>query len=164
MTATPPPSSLSSAEDARWTEVRRLADLLDTRFRIPGTRQTFGLDAILGIIPGAGDLAGLVASAVVVTQAVRLGARGWMLASMLLNMALDATVGTVPVAGTVFDVVYKANTRTVRLLEQHLEDPATARARARRSVLRSLVAVMAITVLVAVLVVATVVWLLRVLF
>ncbi len=148
-------------DDPRWVQVRQLADLLDTRFRIPGTQQTFGLDAILGIVPGAGDVAGLVASAFVVTQAVRLGARGWTLVSMLVTITLDATVGSVPVAGTVFDVVYKANVRNVRLLEEHVADADAARARARRSVLRSLVAVVAVTLLVSVVVVVAIVALVR---
>ena len=149
------------ADDPRWAEVRRLADLLDTRFRIPGTRQTFGLDAILGIVPGAGDLAGLAAAAYVVTQAVRLGARGWTLATMLLTMAIDATVGSIPILGTVFDVVYKANTRNVRLLEEHVADAAAARTRARRTFLRSLAAVVVVTLLVSALLVLGVVWVVR---
>ena len=154
-----PPDELR--DDPRWTQARQLADLLDTRFRIPGTQQTFGLDAILGIVPGVGDVAGLVASAFVVTQAVRLGARGWTLASMLVTIALDATVGSVPIAGTVFDVVYRANTRNVQLLEEHVTDATAARDRARRSVLRSLVAVVVVTLLVSLVLVVGVVALVR---
>ena len=154
-----PPDELR--DDPRWAQARQLADLLDTRFRIPGTQQTFGLDAILGIVPGVGDVAGLVASAFVVTQAVRLGARGWTLASMLVTIALDATVGSVPIAGTVFDVVYRANTRNVRLLEEHVSDADAARDRARRSVLRSLVAVVVVTLLISLVLVVGVVALVR---
>ena len=154
-----PPDELR--DDPRWTQARQLADLLDTRFRIPGTQQTFGLDAILGIVPGVGDVAGLVASAFVVAQAVRLGARGWTLASMLVTIALDATVGSVPIAGTVFDVVYRANTRNVQLLEEHVTDATAARDRARRSVLRSLVAVVVVTLLVSLVLVVGVVALVR---
>jgi hypothetical protein len=158
------PASRPPDEAARWAEVRRVADLLDSRFRIPGTRQTFGVDAILGVVPGIGDIAGLVASSLVVGQAARLGARGWTLVRMLLTMTLDAVVGSIPFAGTVFDVVYKANNRNVRLLEQHVHDAATTRRDARRSVLRSLAAVVAATVIAALLVVAVLVWLLRTLF
>ena len=151
-----PPTS-----DPRWLEVRRLADLLDSRFRIPGTRQTFGIEPVIGIIPGVGDAVGLVASAYLVSRAVGLGARGWTLASMLVTIVLDATVGSVPVAGTVFDVVYKANTRNVRLLEEHVTDPGAARARARRTVVRSLAAVVLVTLVVATLLVLAVVWVVR---
>lgn len=160
----PPAPPGTDAEDPRWTEVRRLADLLDSRFRIPGTQQTFGVDAIVGVIPGIGDAVGLVAASVVVSRAVALGARGWTLANMLLTMALDATVGSVPVLGTVFDVVYKANTRNVRLLEDHVQDAAATRDRARRTVLRSIAVVVLVTLIVAVALVGGLVWLLRAVF
>ena len=157
----PPGSSDIGSPDPRWQEVRQLANLLDSRFRIPGTRQTFGIEPVIGIVPGIGDAVGLVASAYLVSRAVGLGARGWTLASMLVTIALDATVGSVPVAGTVFDVVYKANTRNVRLLEQHVSDPAAARARARRTVVRSLAAVVLVTLLVATGLVLAAVWVVR---
>ena len=160
----PPPPSASTeprSEDPRWEEVRQLANLLDSRFRIPGTRQTFGIEPIIGIVPGVGDAVGLVASAYLVSRAVGLGARGWTLVSMLVTIVLDATVGSIPVAGTVFDVVYKANTRNVRLLEEHVTDPSAARARARRTVVRSLAAVVLVTLLVATLLVLAVVWIVR---
>lgn len=162
VSATPPtlPVDARLAADPRWAEVRRLANLLDSRFRIPGTKQTFGVDAVVGLLPGAGDLVGLVAAAYVVAQAVRLGVRGWTLGRMLANMGLDATVGSIPLLGTVFDVVYKANNRNVRLLEQHVHDPVGARAVARRSLLRSLVVVIGATLLVAVVLVMGIVWLL----
>lgn len=164
MTDTSPPPPPALADDPRWAEVRRLADLLDSRFRIPGTQQTFGVDAIVGLLPGAGDAVGLVAAAFVVTQAVRLGARGWTLGNMLLNAVLDATVGSVPVLGTVFDVVYKANRRNVDLLEAHVSDSRAARDAARRTVVRSLVVVVAVTAAIALVLVLGVVWLLRILF
>lgn len=169
MTATPPsprpPDAGQHAPappgDRPWHDVRRFADLLDSRFRIPGTQQTFGVDAVLGLVPGIGDAVGLAAGGVVVTRAVRLGARGWTLVQMLVNIALDATIGSVPVAGTVFDVVYKANNRNVALLEEHVRDAPAARAQARRSVMRSLAAVALVTVVLAVALVLLVVWLLR---
>lgn len=160
----PPTTSAELVDDPRYAQVRRLADLLDSRFRIPGTRQTFGVDAVLGIVPGLGDAAGLAAAAVVISQAVRLGARGWTLVSMLVNAALDATVGSLPVAGTVFDVVYKANARNVRLLEEHVADAPAARDHARRSVGRSLTALVLVTVVLATLLVVGLVWLVRTLF
>ncbi len=161
----PPPAepTPSRSEDPRWQEVRQLANLLDSRFRIPGTRQTFGIEPIMGIIPGVGDAVGLVASAYLVTRAVGLGARGWTLVSMLMTIVLDATVGSIPVAGTVFDVVYKANNRNVRLLEEHVTDPTAARARARTNVVRSLAAIVLVTLLVTALLVLAVVWIVRML-
>lgn len=150
--------------EQRHAQVRQLADLLDSRFRIPFTRQRFGVDAILGVVPGVGDMAGLVAASLVVAQAVRLGARGWTLANMLVTITLDATVGSVPVLGTVFDVLYKANRRNVDLLEQHALDAEATRARARQSVVRSLAVVTLVTLVVSALLVAGGVLLLRALF
>lgn len=168
MTATPPPPPSHGAAppqvDRRWADVRYLADLLDSRFRIPGTQQTFGIDAVLGIIPGVGDVVGLAAGGVVITNAVRLGARGWTLVQMLVNVALDATIGSVPVAGTVFDVFYKANNRNVALLEEHVRDAQGARSQARRSVLRSVTAVVVVTVVVSIVLVVGLVLLLQALF
>lgn len=168
MSSTPSPPSPADAGppsiDRRWADVRQLADLLDSRFRIPGTRQTFGVDAVLGLVPGIGDVVGLAAGGIVISNAVRLGARGWTLVQMLVNIVLDATIGSVPVAGTVFDVFYKANNRNVALLEEHVRDAQAARTRARRSVLRSMTAVVVVTVVVAVVLVVATVWLLRALF
>lgn len=158
-----PPAS-ASTQDPRRVALARVADLLDSRFRIPGTRQTFGVDAILGLVPGVGDIAGLVASAAVVSRAVALGARGWTLVGMLLNITLDALVGSIPVAGTIFDVVYKANARNVRLLEHHVVDPETTRTSARQSVLRALLSVVVVTVVVSALLVVGVLLLLEGLF
>lgn len=152
---------MTDDHDQRYAEVRALADLLDSRFRIPFTQQRFGVDAIVGLIPGVGDVAGLVAASLVVAEAVRLGARGWTLASMLLRITLDAVIGTVPVAGTVFDVVYKASQRNVALLEHHTRDAAAARDQARHSVVRSLAVVAAVTLLASLLVVLGVVLLLQ---
>lgn len=108
---------------------RRLTHWLDSAVRIPGTRITVGLDALLGLIPGGGDLAGAALSAYLVTLAAKAGAPASVLARMLGNVAIDAAVGTIPVLGDLFDVGWKANTRNLRLLEAQLEEPEpTARA------------------------------------
>lgn len=134
-------------------KLRRLGTLLDAQFRIPGTSVRFGVDAVVGLVPGIGDAAGLVASTAVIVQAVDLGARGFTLARMLTNAAVDGAVGTIPVLGTVFDVAFKANLRNVRLLERHVVDPeATSRASKR-----TLVAVAAAVVVVLFVVVAAVI-------
>lgn len=158
------PPVAPATTDPRRQALARLADVLDSRFRIPGTNQTFGVDAILGILPVGGDIAGLLASAAVVGRAVQIGARGWTLVLMLVNITLDATVGSVPVLGTVFDVVYKANNRNVRLLEAHLDDAEATRGHARRAVGRSLGAVVLVTVIIATVLVVGAVFLLRALF
>lgn len=130
----PPTPDQRAVVQRQQAQVERLATWLDSKFRIPGTNIRFGADAVAGILPGVGDTAGLVASAVVIAQAITLGARGWTLIRMVAVAALDALVGTVPVAGTVFDVAFKANNRNVDLLRQHVADPTVASARSRRSV------------------------------
>jgi NAD/NADP transhydrogenase beta subunit len=103
-------------------EVRRLAKLLDTRWKIPGIGVRFGIDPVLGLIPGAGDLVAGAISTYVIVKAHRLGAPKSMLVKMAGNVAVDTVVGAVPILGSVFDLFYKASTRNLRLLQTHLED------------------------------------------
>jgi hypothetical protein len=105
---------------------------LDAGFRIPGTSMRFGLDPILGLIPGAGDAAGAVLAGWILVEAVRLGASRATIVRIAANVALDAGLGAVPLIGDVFDFAWKANLRNVALLERHLATPAQA-ARADRS-------------------------------
>ena len=114
--------------------IRRLARVLDTAFRIPGTNIRFGLDAILGLIPGIGDLSGLAFGGAIVAAAARLGAPRNVIVRMLLNVGLDALIGTIPILGDLFDVGYRANARNVALLEQSVLDPLGASRSATRSI------------------------------
>jgi len=139
-------------------QTRRLARLLDSRFRVPGTNLRFGLDGILGLVPGAGPAAGLALSTYVIVQAIGLGARGATVGRMVVNVALDAVVGAVPVLGWVWDFWFKANNRNVALLERHGIDPSGTEAWSRRSLRRTVVAVVVVTVLLAVALVALVGW------
>ena len=145
-------------------QVRDLARVLDSQFRIPGTKRTFGVDAVVGLIPGVGDVAGLVMSAGVIMKAIGLGARGATVGRMILNSSLDAVVGTVPVLGTLFDFVFKANTRNVRLLEQHVTDPEGTRAASGKAVRRTMAFVVVALIVVMVAVVALLGWLLAAIF
>lgn len=108
--------------DARTTLDRldRLSRVLDIAFVIPGTNVRFGVDAILGVVPVVGDWAGVVLSSWVIIEAARLGVPGGLLARMALNVAIEGVVGSVPVAGDIFDVFWRANRRNVRLLGDHL--------------------------------------------
>ena len=103
----------------------RLSTLLDSRFRIPGTPIRFGWDSILGLIPGAGDLASLGPSAYLIYRGYRLGARKRTILRMTANTGLDFIVGAVPVLGDVFDLVFKANNRNFALLRKELADGST---------------------------------------
>lgn len=96
--------------------------LLDTKFKIPGTDIRFGLDFLLGLVPGAGDLVSLGMSGVLVTTMAKHGASPRLAARMLFNVALDALVGTIPILGNIFDLVYKANYRNAVLMREYYEE------------------------------------------
>ena len=115
-----------------FAAVSRFAYWLDAGIRIPGTSLRFGLDPILGLIPGAGDAAGAVLAGWILIEAVRLGASRATLLRIAGNVALDAGLGAVPLLGDIFDFAWKANLRNVTLLERHLTAPVRAE-RADRS-------------------------------
>lgn len=116
----------------RLRYVARLARWLDTALRIPGTRIRFGLDALLGIVPGLGDALGALLGGYIVLAALRAGAPRLVIVRMLANIGVDAIVGAVPVAGTVFDVAYKAHRRNAELLADWAQRPAVVAGRQRR--------------------------------
>ena len=99
--------------------LRRWAVLLDSAFRIPGTRIRFGLDAIIGLIPGLGDISTPAFAGLLLLQAVRMRLPIVVQARMVLNAALDMLVGLVPILGDLADVGWKANLRNLALLERH---------------------------------------------
>jgi hypothetical protein len=108
---------------------RALTRLLDSAARVPGTSIRVGLDPVLGLVPGLGDVAGAALSGYVVLLASRLGAPTTVIVRMLGNVVVDTVGGTVPVIGDLFDVGWKANSRNLALLERHLGRPeATKRA------------------------------------
>lgn len=96
----------------------RLVHLLDSQFRIPGVGVRFGLDSIIGLIPGAGDLIGAGLGLAVLAQARREGASAATLARMVGNLLADLAIGAIPLVGDVADVFFKAHKRNYRLLLQ----------------------------------------------
>lgn len=102
-----------------WVE--RIARLMDSKFSIPGTRFRFGLDPILGLFPVVGDAASFAISGGLILYMIRYGASKKVIYKMLINSVLDATIGSIPIIGTIFDFFYKANTRNINLLKEHYE-------------------------------------------
>jgi hypothetical protein len=99
--------------------LRRWAVLLDSAFRIPGTGIRFGLDAIVGLIPGIGDLSTPAFAALLLVQAVRMRLPLVVQGRMVLNAGLDMLIGLVPILGDIVDIGWKANLRNLALLERH---------------------------------------------
>jgi hypothetical protein len=105
----------------RLERLRRLTRLMDTRWRVPGTRIPIGLDGIASIIPLAGDTATALISAYIIMESARFGLPKFLVARMIANVGLDWAAGSVPVVGTLFDIFFKANRRNLDLLHEHLE-------------------------------------------
>lgn len=117
---------MTAAEDiARLRDVRRrtefLARVLDSAVGIPGTRIRFGLDALIGLIPGIGDLIGFALGAWLIVEGARVGAPARVLARMAGNLAIDALAGFVPLLGDLVDIGFKANRRNAAVLGDYLD-------------------------------------------
>lgn len=116
-------------------KLRAVARLFDQAFGIPGTRFRFGIDALFGLVPGLGDVIGALVAVYGLHVARVLRAPASIQLHMLSNIAVDALVGTVPVAGDLFDFFYKAQTRNLKLLEDWLGSPQETARRSRRGML-----------------------------
>lgn len=102
---------------------KKFAEILDSRFTIPGTDIRIGIDPVLGLASGIGDVIGALFSVYFMLYATRLGARPSVLLRMFVNIMADMIIGSIPILGDLFDVVWKANLRNVRLLEQFKNNP-----------------------------------------
>lgn len=105
----------------RIARIEALATLLDTAFIFPGTNFRFGVDALVGLVPGIGDALTTAVSLWLVKEARALGAPTHLVARMLGNIVIDGVVGAVPLVGDAFDLVWKSNRRNLYLLRRHLE-------------------------------------------
>lgn len=99
--------------------LRSWAELLDTRFRVPGTNIRFGVDPILSLIPGLGDLASPAFTVLLLVKGLERQVPRVVLARMVINALIDAAMGIVPIAGNIGDIFWRANTRNLALLERH---------------------------------------------
>jgi len=118
----------SDAQRARsLSEVEGLAWLLDNSIPVPGMGgRRFGIDAIIGLVPGIGDLASGALGLIVVWRGSRMGLPRIVVGRMLLNTLLDIAIGAVPILGDAFDLWFKASTRNLNLMRRHLERPDTS--------------------------------------
>jgi hypothetical protein len=115
--------------------LRALTILFDQAFAIPGTKWRFGIDALFGLVPGLGDIAGALVAVFALRVARRLGAPQVVQLHMLSNIALDALIGMVPILGDLFDFAFKAQTRNLALLDAYLATPHKTARRSRRGLI-----------------------------
>ncbi|MES1213269.1 MAG: DUF4112 domain-containing protein [Singulisphaera sp.] len=126
-------NSPSTTVDQRIGHLQRLADWMDTAFEVPGTSIRFGLDALIGLLPGFGDTITSLISIYIIGVASSMGVPRATLVRMATNVAIDWLLGIVPLAGDVFDVYWKANQMNVAILRQHLAGSVSERRRAGRA-------------------------------
>ena len=150
--------STSRGGNQRGLELlRRWARIFDSAFRIPGTRITFGLDPIIGLIPGIGDLSSPIFSLFIIWHAAKLRVPRVVIARMVLNALIDGLVGAIPLVGDLFDFAWKASAWNLALLERHAM-PGTP---ARRSDWIFVALCVGVVVVVALIPLVLAVWLLR---
>jgi hypothetical protein len=137
--------------------VNRLAWLLDNSIQVPLINYRIGLDGLLGLIPGVGDLTGLILSSYIVIQAARLGVSRSTLLRMGMNVGVETLMGMIPIVGDLFDIVWKANQRNVQLIHESLDQPDRVRTESR-----SIVAVVTLGILASIAAIGVLaVWVLR---
>jgi hypothetical protein len=120
--------AVEPAVAADLRRLRGLSRLLDDSIRIPGTDRRIGIDPVIGLLPVVGDAVGVALATYVLAVAVRTGVPRATLARVTFVLWVDATVGAVPVVGDLFDAYWKANRRSVRLLDARVAEPSSAAA------------------------------------
>ncbi|HTL89991.1 MAG TPA: DUF4112 domain-containing protein [Leptolyngbya sp.] len=110
---------MQTHRESSIARLRSLTHLLDNAINIPGTRVRFGIDPIVGMLPGGGDLVMSLFSIYIVIEAARMGLPKASLVRMIWNLIVDVVIGIVPIAGDLFDFAWKANTKNVALIEAH---------------------------------------------
>ena len=113
--------NVAPSRDAALGRMQAVANLLDTAFVIPGTKQRVGIDAIVGLIPGLGDVLTTILSSYVIFEARNLGVSRVALARMVTNLGIHAAVGSIPIIGDMFDAFFRVNQRNMRIVRAHLE-------------------------------------------
>jgi hypothetical protein len=124
--------------------LRSITMVFDQAFAVPGTKWRFGLDALFGLVPGLGDIAGGIVAAYALSVARNLNAPPVVQLHMLTNIALDALIGMVPILGDLFDFAFKAQTRNLALLDDFVATPRKTTRRSRRGLLLMPIAIVVV--------------------
>jgi hypothetical protein len=131
-TSPPLVPEVGTVDPRRLERLRRLGYLLDNSIPIPGTRVRLGLDSLIGLVPGAGDIVAGLFSLYIIVEAHRMGVPAALLTRMGWNVAIDTLVGEVPLLGDLFDIGFKSNLRNLALLDGFVRRPSETRRSSRR--------------------------------
>lgn len=158
---TPPLSAIGTGSGhstaKRQASLQRLAHILDSAIPLPGGFR-IGLDGLLGLIPGIGDLITSVFSSYIIGQAYQLGVSRMVLLRMGGNVLVDTIVGIIPVFGDLFDFAWKANRRNVALLDQHLANPQKTKQRSTVLMIGLMMGLVAVVIAILYAVIKLLVW------
>lgn len=127
-----PAVEVGELDPRRVERLRWLGNLLDNSIPVPGTNFRFGIDSLIGLVPGVGDLVGGALSVYIILEASRMGVPRSLLTRMGYHVAVDTVVGGIPLLGDLFDAGYKSNLRNLALIREHIERPAASRRSNRR--------------------------------
>ncbi|MEM8806203.1 MAG: DUF4112 domain-containing protein [Cyanobacteria bacterium P01_G01_bin.38] len=153
---------LSTRQTTTLTRLRQISRLLDNAVPIPGVGYRVGLDPLIGLLPGGGDLLTGLISVYIVIEAARFGVPAATLGRMGFNILMDVLSGTIPVVGDFFDIAWKANAQNMALLERHVRDPVPSGAADRLFAIALITALLVLVVSVAAFSVWVVRWFLRI--
>ncbi len=132
---------------AKLERLRYLSNIWDNALRIPGTNLRVGLESIIGLLPFGGDIIGLILSCYILFHAIQFKLPKTILLRMVSNIIIDAVVGLVPILGDLFDTTWKANTRNVNLLENHLQQPTLSHSANRKFIILLWLGVISIAII-----------------
>jgi len=130
-------NAAAPSQDAALQRLQTVANLLDSAFTLPGTRQRIGIDAIVGLVPVFGDIVTTVLSSYIIWEARNLGVSRFALARMAANLGIHAAVGSIPVVGDLFDAFFRVNQRNMRILRRQMERKSSGAPRTLDSSARS---------------------------
>ena len=139
---------MNEINEEKLVRLKLLSKRLDNNFIIPGTKYKIGLDPIIGAVPVIGDLIGALLSTYIMYSGIKIGVPRSIVAQMATNIALDFTIGWIPIIGDIFDIIWKANQRNVKLIEESIVVEEKESATANYMIIAGLVIILIVTIFV----------------
>lgn len=139
---------MNEINEEKLVRLKLLSKRLDNNFIIPGTKYKIGLDPIIGAVPVIGDLIGALLSTYIMYSGIKMGVSRSIVAQMATNIALDFAIGWIPIIGDIFDIIWKANQRNVKLIEESIVVEEKESATANYMIIAGLVIVLIVTIFV----------------